>query len=83
VGSSRGRSHVDARPCGSRLGGRLLQLWQKHIAQFPNVTMPPNLLKFKELVLDEKDRLHEVWRPPGAFALRCGRPLPRHGRRGI
>jgi len=35
--------------------------------------MPPNLLKFKELVLDEKDRLHEVWRPPGTFAPRSGR----------
>lgn len=44
----------------------LHQLWVKHIAAHPSATMPSTLLKLKELVLDEKDRLHEVWRPAGA-----------------
>jgi hypothetical protein len=46
-------------------------MWQKYTAQFPTATVPPVLMKSKELVLDEKDRLHEVWRPAGTSARGC------------
>jgi hypothetical protein len=44
----------------------LSQLWSKAVARDPSLVVPPTLLKAKELVLDEKDRLHEVWRPAGS-----------------
>ena len=35
----------------------------------PHVKVPANLLKVRELVLDEQDQLHEVWRPPGSNSI--------------
>lgn len=40
--------------------------WQRATARDPTLAVPPVLLKAKELVLDEKDKLHEVYRPAGS-----------------
>lgn len=44
----------------------LSQIWTRAIAKDPTLVVPQVLLKAKELVLDDKDRLHEVWRPAGS-----------------
>ena len=43
--------------------------WRQAKETDPNVKVPANLLKVRELVLDEQDQLHEVWRPPGSNSI--------------
>jgi len=44
----------------------LQQMWRQAKETDPNIKIPTQLLKAKELVLDEKDHLHEVYRPAGS-----------------
>ena len=40
--------------------------WRQAKEHDAAIKVPANLLKVKELVLDDQDHLHEIWRPPGS-----------------